>query len=211
MSTQPSKNDRWEAFQSKLSIGAATVLKHVDPLRPVPQLELPGDDLTDFSLWSRDLISPLSLDVMLPTRADDADPEDVPVYRYCLCESEDGEAMVVRLFRDHESLVRRMGSQEGQDMYLAAFWGIPLQFTKGPQRFLMHPDGSNAIPIPVVEGAAIEFVSIEQVLEKQELQDDGYVGPIELTIGVDPSQQVIAKASVKKGLPAPETDDDEDD
>lgn len=100
--------------------------------------------------------------------------------RYGLCESEDGQLPVLRMFSTPEALARRLAELEGRDVVAWAFFGRPLAFTRGPIRHVELPDGS-AIKVPFPPGAVPERV--EALPAGAEVQDDGFLGPPELSLG----------------------------
>ncbi len=95
--------------------------------------------------------------------------------RFGCVESENGEFATLRMFRDADALARYLGAIEGEDKVVWCFFGTPLRFTRGPQRYLMMPDQNTALSIPLVKGA--KLVRADADLIDLEYQDDGFVGP----------------------------------
>jgi hypothetical protein len=67
---------------------------------------------------------------------------------FCLVVAHDGDWPTLDIFSDVESLARRIRSLEGQQVNAFPFFGIPVPFTRGPDRFLQLPSG---VPHPVFE------------------------------------------------------------
>jgi hypothetical protein len=106
---------------------------------------------------------------------------DARLARPCLVEAPDGDWPLLRQFHSLEDLVRRLGQLEGEDVVAWAFFGIPLPFTRGPQRYLALPDGVRAITVPLYEGGPIRAVPLQDVLDTLGVQEDGFLGPPELS------------------------------
>jgi hypothetical protein len=126
------------------------------------------------------------------------------VKRFGCVECDNGEFATLRMFRDADGLAKYLGSVEGEDKIVWCFFGTPLRFTVGPQRYLMLPDGQTALAIPLVPGAKIH--RIEADLVSSEYQEDGFVGPRYLAnndgLQVEPPTEVTPTAK-------PALDDDE--
>jgi hypothetical protein len=144
-----------------------------------------------------------------------AQPQDTPAecdvkpdtVRYCLVECPDGEWPVVRGFRTPEALARRIGEVEGKDMVLWAFYGVPLQITCGPQRYLVLPDSETALQVPLYSGGPCARVELT-LLGELELQKDGFVGHRAL---IDPSVAQKERQEMAELPDDPDDDDDDDD
>jgi hypothetical protein len=65
---------------------------------------------------------------------------------FCLMVAPDGEWPFLEIYPDLGSLTNRLRGLEGADMSAFPFFGIPVPFTRGPNRFLQLPDGR---PYPV--------------------------------------------------------------
>jgi hypothetical protein len=65
---------------------------------------------------------------------------------WCLVLSPDGDYPTLEIFPNVETLTKRMRVLEDQDVYAFPFFGIPIPFTAGPNRFLQLPNGE---PYPV--------------------------------------------------------------
>ena len=85
------------------------------------------------------------------------------------------------------------------------FYGVPLRFTVGPQRYLMMPDQNTALSIPLVKGA--KLVRADADLIPLEWQEDGFVGPPYLA-----NTDGLQVEAVPENVPPPKNqalDDDE--
>jgi hypothetical protein len=128
----------------------------------------------------------------------DEEPAAAPQPRYGLCEAEDGEWAVMRLFKTPEQLARRLGELEGQDTVALPFYGVPLPFTKGPRRFLALPDGGY-VTVPLYPGEPVKRVEASEV--SVPVEPHGYVGPREMA---QPAPMVRVGTNLSR-------DEDEDD
>ncbi len=97
------------------------------------------------------------------------------VKRFGCVESDNGEFSTLRMFKDADALARYLGEVEGQDKVVWCFYGVPLRFTVGPQRYLMMPDQTTALSVPLVKGA--KLVRADADLIDMDWQEDGFVGP----------------------------------
>jgi len=96
-----------------------------------------------------------------PPPPDETCPESAR--RFAAVVSENGEFAKLILFKDAEALAKYLGSIEGDDVVVVPFWGVPLRFTVGPQRYLMMPDGMAAMSIPLIPGAKILRVEADLI------------------------------------------------
>ena len=69
---------------------------------------------------------------------------------FCLIVAPDGEWPLLEIYPDLGSLTKRLRGLEGAYMSVFPFFGIPVPFTRGPNRFLQLPDGR---PHPVYDCA----------------------------------------------------------
>jgi hypothetical protein len=184
----PEKRD-WEAFKQTLTEQTRRRLEE-DPLAPAaPPL---SDDEEAFER----LVAELTPEAQAYVRAHALPRAPAVVAQYCLVECPDGEWPVVKSFPTADALAQRIGELEGKDCVLSAFHGIPLRFTRGPRRHLLLPDGT-ALPVTWAGAGrvpAAQFTSAD-------VQDDGFVGPPELSAGarraptefdVPPADPVVA-------------------
>lgn len=123
---------------------------------------------------------------------------------FCLVEGRDGQWPVLRTFKSAEGLARRIGQLEGEDVILWPFFGVPLEFSKGGQRYLRLPDGENLLSIPRFEGGPVSRLPVTAI-RKFDAQDTGFVGPPEL------ASNRAAEEKLQAALLAEERDDDEED
>jgi hypothetical protein len=110
----------------------------------------------------------------------DTEAVEPAAVRYCLVEAPDGEWPVQRVFKTAEGLARRLGQLEGQDVVATPYYGIPLRLTKGPQRYLLLPDGQSAIQVPMYPDGPAKVVEAD-LLGELEIQEDNHLGKPELT------------------------------
>jgi hypothetical protein len=67
---------------------------------------------------------------------------------WCMVVAQDGEYPTLEIFPDIDALTKRMRALEGKDANVFPFFGVPVPFTTGPNRFLELPDGQ---PHPVFD------------------------------------------------------------
>jgi hypothetical protein len=143
-----------------------------------------------------------------------ADAEPPPeaealAFAYILMESPDGECPTIRMYKTPEPMARRLGQIEGADTHAWAVYGVALPFTKGPQRYVLLPDGGQAIQVPLYHGGPCRTVPAD-LLDSLAIQEDGYVGPDELAESKvpDPPPAKQVPAPVR---PAEEEEEEEED
>ena len=228
MSAPKDKADKsaqaWQSFLGMLTPSAKCEVQRLEPkspLSPAPPVSDFTDEETDQYHAFRKTLTGLATgqldDIAGPDEADEAVEPNEKLARYCLIECPDGDWSMVRMFKTPDGLARRIGQLEGEDMVVWAMFGIPLRITKGPQRYLLLPDGMTALTIPVVVGGPVKEVEAD-LLDQLELQDDGYLGPPELaqahTIAQEQKSSTAPAKGGKKKTKQPEddyTDDDDDD
>lgn len=163
--------------------GVKAVSKVARPLETSPQRR-EGEEHEEFASFRASLSSEAAeqLDYLVP-EAKDAQPDpDAAAACYGLVECENGDWATIKLFKSVQGLGGRLAYLEGQDVVAWAFYGIPMQFTKGPQRFLMMPDGQSALKIPMYVNGPSEIVSTD-TLKNFDMQEDGFLGPPQLAEG----------------------------
>lgn len=114
-------------------------------------------------------------------------------FRYLLLECPDGEWSVIRSYASIEAVAKRMAQLEGTDTVVFPIWGVPLPFTKGLPRYLVLPNGRQAIQIPYKHGGPCQIVPAD-LLEELAIQQDGFLGPEELidtATRATPNEQII--------------------
>ena len=73
---------------------------------------------------------------------------EVDKAEFCLVLSPDGEYPTLEIFPDIESLAKRIRTVEDRDVVAFPFFGVPIPFASGPNRFLQLPNGQ---PYPVFD------------------------------------------------------------
>lgn len=225
MSKDKPKPDQWQLFLQAVTpttkarlVASAKVPRPLD-VPPPPQLR--GEEHDDYAAFFASLPPGAAEQVNgMADTAKDAEPEpDVNEARYGIVECPDGEWAQIKLVRSVAALANRMSVLEGQDVVAWVFYGVPLQFTKGPQRYLRLPDGRHALKLPMYGNGPYEVVDVAE-MEKIDLQEDGYLGPPQLAEGLLPELPTppIAKpgdwkdiTKEIKGKGKPKIDDEEED
>lgn len=135
--------------------------------------------------------------------ASEAKPVNV-LARYGLVESSDGEWARLYTFKSAHALAKRLQELEGSDSVVWCFYGIPLMFTRGPRRHIQLPGSSDFMQIPSFTDGPSPIVSEDVV---NPIQEDGYIGPIELATGLDlePEEKSTEISAANK------TEDEDDD
>jgi hypothetical protein len=210
-----SKKDKqtqaWETWTDTLTAKAKAALQRVEPSRlPVETSPRSDDEEADAYASFRDSLTGKAqewLDAGVDTEPKPDEEVDTSVARWGLVEAPDGEWATMRLFKTPEGLAKRIASLEGQDVVVAAFFGLPLQVTRGTQRYLILPGGQQAVMIPIYAGGPCKLVPAN-VLDSLEIQDDGFLGPPELanTLLVSDKLDKMAQSAVQD-----EEDEDEND
>lgn len=177
--------------------------------------ETPDDEAREYAYFRKNLSEPAreALDALSPAEDDkDGEPaEPSPsALRYCLVEDPDGDAPCLRLFKNPEALARRLAELDGSDVYVIPFFGVPLRFSTGPQRYLVLPDGVKAMVIPHIKGGACKVFDAD--LLEFETQDNFYLGPDELSDSSGFAEKMAAKKNAKAvDAEIVENDADDDD
>lgn len=200
---------------TRRSMKAGMRTKHPLELTPKPQL---GEEHDDFASYRDSLSSDTlrQLDELVPAAQDTVPDPDANAACFGMVEAENGEWAKMRLFRDVEALAHRLAEQEGKDIVVWCFYGIPLKLSRGPQRYLMLPDGRNAVKIPMGCVGPVEFVD-GGFLDSFEMQEDGFIGPPQLAEGSLPdlpAPPMAAPGDFKKkgkGKTDKTIDDDDED
>jgi hypothetical protein len=79
---------------------------------------------------------------------------------FCLVVVPSDDLPTLEIFADVASLTRRVRSLEGQESHVFPFFGVPLPFTAGSDRFLRLPDGQ---PYPIFDFSGYgQFVADSQ-------------------------------------------------
>jgi hypothetical protein len=211
MSKSTDRKAAWDLWVSALTERSRAHVVHAEP-PPLPDPAPPplDDEESDAYVAFRSGLTAEgreAVDAGVPdARPPEADIEPGAV-RYALIEVPSGEWPVVRVFKSAEGLAGRVGMLEGEDVVVAPFYGVPLSFTKGPQRYLLLPDGQTAIQVPMYQGGPCKLVDAS-LLGNAEVQTDGFLGPPELsessTVG-----DMLEKAA-HGGVQHPNDDDDDE-
>jgi len=205
----------WEFWQASLSPAARKALDEPEPpALPVSSPAASADDEEDayaelcerLSVQAREALD--QAEPAAPSSPDTIERPDQLLARPCLVESPNGDWATLRVFKTMEGLARRIGDLEGSDTVVWAVFGVPMRLTKGPQRYLLLPDGENAIMVPMYSGGPVKKVEAS-LLEGLEMQEDGFIGPYEL------ANTKVVSAKLENQQPAPakgkESSDDDDD
>ncbi len=175
--------DVWAAALAKLTPAAqATAATWNERDHPLATAPPPDDGDEDRQAFDRVVakypIVAERLAAMTPAAAPSPAP-DLTQVRYGVVESPDGEWPVTRLFKTPEGLATHLGRLEGSDTSVACFYGVPLPITKGPQRYLLLPDGANVVEIPLHTTADPRVVSADAI-RTAAIEENGFLGPPEL-------------------------------
>jgi len=108
--------------------------------------------------------------IQLPKEADNK-------FGCVLCES--GEYPSLFTFPTMTALTNFISSKEGEDVAIVPFIGSIILLTKGPNRFLLLPGNQQAVVVPKLPVKRV--VVIDANLVETELQEDWFLGPLELT------------------------------
>lgn len=136
------------------------------------------DEGSDYASFASSLSGTAAASVSSPASAAEA-PPDRSSFKYCVVEAHDGEWARVTVCGNAEAAARKLAELEGEDVVAWPFYGVPLAFTKGPQRCLTLADGLTAISLPLTPGGKIHTLDAT-LLDPANVQDDGYLGPQEL-------------------------------
>lgn len=173
----------WAMWTEKLTSEARAALTYTEETAlPTESSQAEADEDKDAYFRFRMRLSPdarEALDGNVDTTQTPDEDVDASVARYAIVESPDGEWAMARLYKTPEALAKRVGQLDGSDTVVWCFFGLPIQLTRGPQRYLILPGGNQAIAVPLVPGAPCKLVPAD-LLESLEIQEDGYLGPKEL-------------------------------
>jgi hypothetical protein len=190
---KPSDATPWEKTLARLQPATLASLERLlSPLPPssVPQIE-PEDVVAFRDSMSR--LNPVLLQKLAPAAAiEEAPSPNPPGAKYMLYVVPDGEAPHVRCFDTAEDWARGLGKLDGDDVYVLPVWGVPLQFTQGPRRWLKLPNGLEAMSVPEFAAEQVRLCSVEDLANELPLQDDGYLGP-----------PLMTASEMRRGSPPP--------
>lgn len=164
-------------------------------LSPAAQAQITGaarpatvgdDDQQAFTAWEASLTEEARAALRGPVAVGTATPPPKDL-RLSLMEFHDGQLPVLRVYSSAAALARRLQALQDQDVAVIPFYGKPLKFTKGPQRYLQLPDGDNVIMIPLVKGGPTTILEAD-LLNDPVYQEDWYIGPAELAYTTGPAE-----------------------
>lgn len=166
------KVSSWDAWRSRLSGHTRAALdgkpKETDPATPYSEW------LATLSEEARSLLSGV-------VEGDDeplSNEPDFGTFRYAMVECTSGEYPLMRLFKTPEAITKHLGKLDGEDVAVWCFYGIPMRFTVGPQRYLHLPDGITSVSVPMYKGGPCKRTTTDLITA--DIQDDGFLGPPEL-------------------------------
>lgn len=196
-------NDAFDEFVAGLPSFAARAITCPPPaeLRVEPDCDVSDEAEDAFDAFVGSLPGQARAAITVPPPADPERPGPDDVARFALVETTDGEWSKLRVFKTAEGLARRIGALEGTDTVVVPFFGLPLKITRGPQRYLTLPNGQ-AVQIPLYDGAPARVIPAD-LMPEVPIQEDGFIGPIELSEGQAP----VEKAAYIS--PADEVEDDD--
>lgn len=209
MSKKESKPDPFAELMSSLSPRAATLatLEPAHPLATVSDTAPSDPENEEFS----DFCAGLSPAIQQQIEADVPPPDkvepDVNAARYCIIEGPDGEFPHLHGYSTPKACAERLRELEGKDTVVHVVYGIPLRITVGPQRYLLLPDGQQAIQVPMIPNGPAKLLDAS-LIEDMEIQEDGFLGPPEL---IDTPQEKRKPKNKKKAKRGKDDDDEEED
>lgn len=184
------QTEAWTLFMQDLSeeTQAALARQSSDPLVASEHVSTDSDaEIDDYEAREgyKNFLANLSEATATMLRAQAEEPQtprvkvlDTESARWHVVETKDGEWPRLRMFRKPADLAAHLQRLEGQDVTVWCFYGLALQITKGPQRYLRLPDGK-FLQIPLYENGPCETVT-EESLQSVEFEEAGYIGPPEL-------------------------------
>lgn len=173
------KNEAWEALLAELSPEARAGFTRTPKLLADPPPPVEDEETTAFRQFCEELSPEARVAFTRKTDAPVEPQVDEANARWGVVESTDGEWAQMRLFKSAEALARRVQQLEGTDTVVWCFYGIALPVTKGPQRYIVMPGGTQLIQVPVFEGGPTKVVDAD-LLGSVVFEEAGYVGPPEL-------------------------------
>lgn len=199
------KNEAWDAFMGTLPAQTRERFeKGSNPTLPVDTVATDLDEEEESYDKFINFLPKATREALI--RKNSAPPEaavETATARWGIIECPSGEWAQMRLFKSAESLARRITQLEGSDTIVWCFFGLPMSLTKGPQRYLQLPGGTQMIQVPIFEGGPCKIVDAD-LLGSIEIEESGFIGPKELAEAVMPEDDPEAKAATSG-------DDDDDD
>ena len=178
--TQPDKAAQtWEYFLASLpsSVSKALTVGSAPMVMPT-DAEVMGDEASDryaafLETLPQTAQEQLRQKTPLPPPETRADPRTA---QFMMLECPDSSWPVVKTFKSAEAMAKRISELEGTDTVVVPLYGLMMQITKGPQRYLFLPGRKQAIQVPMYKGGPLKSVAAD-LLTSLELQKDGYLGP----------------------------------
>lgn len=209
MNKQPSDkaSQAWEYFLDSLPASTRKVMAAGSAPMVLPvEAEVVTDEDTDrYNAYLETL--PQSAREQMQKKASPPPPEtevDPRTAQFLMIECSDGAWPVMRTCRNAEAAAKRLSELDGTDTVVMVMYGLSMQFTKGPQRYLFLPGRKKAVQVPMYKGGPTKTVTAD-LLSSMEIQKDGYLGPDELLQGIDLTEELVPVA------PAVDAEDDEED
>jgi hypothetical protein len=170
---RPKSVEAWEKWLGTLSPEAQAALAGEQQA-----LQDVDDAAEAYAAWRDTLSSPArrAVDSLVSQPPEPETNTSKDLACFCAVEvSNNGDWPSLRLFKLASSVVKHMAALEGTDTSLFVFYGVRMPYTKGPRRYLLLPDHTTALSVPVMEGEApvqVDFASLDNV----EVQEDNYLG-----------------------------------
>lgn len=201
---------QWEYFLASLPASTSKALSTGSAalVQPVEAEVIPDEAMDLYAAFLATL--PQSAREQLQQKSPTPPPEaavDLRTAQFFILECTDGAWPVVKTCRSAEALAKRISELEGTDTVVVPLYGLPMQFTKGPQRYLFLPGRKKAIQVPMYKGGPIKTVTAD-LLNGMEIQKDGYLGPDELVQGIDLDEELVP---VTPAVDEEDEDDEEGD
>ncbi len=159
----------WKDFSDKLSRKALDALtrKTVTSCLSIPE--------TDFFEFCAGLSSPTRTALFLLSQKDTEQEEPTASQRYHLIVYPDGEWPFVTAHNKPESLAKSFAKYLETDVIVKVFYGSLLQFTKGPDRWILLPDDT-----AILASKKPKRIPVSD-LPTLEIQDDDHLGGLEFS------------------------------
>lgn len=186
----------WEKVLANLS-----EQPQLSPTRPKPPI---------YQKWLNSL--PDEIRDVISDQPAEEEPEPPEPDSWWLVVANNGEWPTVQEFSTPDELVDAVQPLEGCDAVVLVFRGKRAQFTRKPHRYLMLPGENSGIPFfdTAAMGIPPQFdpVGVELVI-----QEDGYIGPAELTLtpSVDDDLEVESASKRPRAQDEDTHEEDEDD
>lgn len=206
MSTKQRQAHAWGVWINRLPPPVRAALSSVETTRVTIVSQRRSADSDDYGAWRKSLPEIVRDNVdQLVHAAELPEPADPSLARFCMVEVDhSGEHWpMLKVFQSARQLAVHLGKLEKEDVSVWPFFGVPLRFTEGPQRYLLLPDGTTAMMIPLAPGGPTPIV--DAGLLATPLKDGNFLGPPELEF----MQRVVVESKTKL-IPAKKKDDDDE-